>query len=67
MSTTSSKREKLSLSMKIQEDLNLEDVFSDGLHQAIEAKEGLSIQKETQTHATVTLQNYFRFMKSFLE
>lgn len=34
--------------------------FSDGLHQAIEAKEGLAIQKETQTYATVTLQNYFR-------
>lgn len=34
--------------------------FSDGLHQAIEAKEGLSIQKETQTYSTITLQNYFR-------
>lgn len=34
--------------------------FSDGLHQAIEAKEHVSIQKETQTFATVTLQNYFR-------
>lgn len=34
--------------------------FSDGLHQAIEAKESVSIQKETQTYATVTLQNYFR-------
>lgn len=34
--------------------------FSDGLHQAIEAKEGLKIQKETQTYATITLQNYFR-------
>jgi preprotein translocase subunit SecA len=34
--------------------------FSNGLHQAIEAKEGLEIQKETQTYATVTLQNYFR-------
>lgn len=34
--------------------------FSDGLHQAIEAKEGCVIQKETQTFATVTLQNYFR-------
>lgn len=34
--------------------------FSDGLHQAIEAKEGLSIQRETQTYATITLQNYFR-------
>lgn len=34
--------------------------FSDGLHQAIEAKEAVSIQKETQTYATITLQNYFR-------
>lgn len=34
--------------------------FSDGLHQAIEAKESVSIQKETQTYATITLQNYFR-------
>ncbi|MFZ4773037.1 MAG: preprotein translocase subunit SecA [Chlamydiia bacterium] len=34
--------------------------FSDGLHQAIEAKENLPIQRETQTYATVTLQNYFR-------
>ncbi len=34
--------------------------FSDGLHQAIEAKEGVEIQKETQTYATITLQNFFR-------
>lgn len=34
--------------------------FSNGLHQAIEAKEGLEIQKETQTYATITLQNFFR-------
>jgi preprotein translocase subunit SecA len=34
--------------------------YSDGLHQAIEAKEGVSIEAETQTLATVTLQNYFR-------
>jgi preprotein translocase subunit SecA len=34
--------------------------FSDGLHQAIEAKEGVSIQGETQTYATITLQNFFR-------
>lgn len=34
--------------------------FADGLHQAIEAKEGVAIQKETQTYATITLQNYFR-------
>jgi len=37
--------------------------FSDGLHQAIEAKEAVSIQKETQTYATVTLQNFFRMYK----
>lgn len=34
--------------------------FSDGLHQAIEAKEEVAIQGETQTYATITLQNYFR-------
>ncbi|MDN3506061.1 MAG: preprotein translocase subunit SecA [Simkaniaceae bacterium] len=34
--------------------------FSDGLHQAIEAKENVKIQGETQTYATITLQNYFR-------
>ncbi|MDF2577760.1 MAG: secA [Chlamydiales bacterium] len=34
--------------------------YSDGLHQAIEAKEAVPIQRETQTYATVTLQNYFR-------
>lgn len=34
--------------------------FSDGLHQAIEAKEHVDIQKENQTIATITLQNYFR-------
>ena len=34
--------------------------FSDGLHQAIEAKENVPIQGETQTYATITLQNYFR-------
>lgn len=37
--------------------------FSDGLHQAIEAKEGVEIQKETQTYATITLQNYFRMFE----
>jgi preprotein translocase subunit SecA len=34
--------------------------FADGLHQAIEAKEGVTIQSETKTLATITLQNYFR-------
>ena len=33
---------------------------SDGLHQALEAKEGTRVQRETITHATITLQNYFR-------
>lgn len=37
--------------------------FSDGLHQALEAKENVPIQRETQTYATVTLQNYFRMYK----
>jgi preprotein translocase subunit SecA len=37
--------------------------FSDGLHQAIEAKERVKIQGETQTYATITLQNYFRLYK----
>ena len=34
--------------------------WSDGLHQAVEAKEGVEIQKENQTLATITFQNYFR-------
>ena len=34
--------------------------YSDGLHQAIEAKEGVRIEAATQTYATITLQNYFR-------
>ena len=34
--------------------------WSDGLHQAVEAKEGVKIEKENQTLATITLQNYFR-------
>ncbi len=34
--------------------------YSDGLHQAIEAKEGVRIEKESQTLATITFQNYFR-------
>ncbi len=37
--------------------------FSEGLHQAIEAKENVSIQKESKTLATVSLQNYFRLYK----
>jgi preprotein translocase subunit SecA len=34
--------------------------YSDGLHQAIEAKENVKVEAATQTHATITLQNYFR-------
>jgi preprotein translocase subunit SecA len=34
--------------------------WSDGLHQAVEAKEGVTVQEETQTLATITIQNYFR-------
>ncbi|HRH81393.1 MAG TPA: preprotein translocase subunit SecA [Thiobacillaceae bacterium] len=37
--------------------------WSDGLHQAVEAKEGASIQKENQTLASITFQNYFRMYK----
>ena len=37
--------------------------YSDGLHQAIEAKEAVTIQKESITYATITLQNYFRMYK----
>ncbi len=37
--------------------------YSDGLHQALEAKEGVEIERETQTLATITLQNYFRLYK----
>src|ERR1041384_6534786 len=34
--------------------------YSDGLHQAIEAKENVTVEAATQTYATITLQNYFR-------
>ena len=37
--------------------------YSDGLHQAIEAKEGVEIEQETRTLATITFQNYFRMYK----
>jgi len=37
--------------------------YSDGLHQAIEAKEGLAVKSESQTLATITFQNYFRLYK----
>ncbi len=37
--------------------------WSEGLHQAVEAKEGTAIQKETRTYASITFQNYFRLYK----
>jgi preprotein translocase subunit SecA len=37
--------------------------WSDGLHQAVEAKENVTIEGETQTYATITIQNYFRLYK----
>ncbi|HEX3629119.1 MAG TPA: preprotein translocase subunit SecA [Candidatus Dormibacteraeota bacterium] len=37
--------------------------WADGLHQAVEAKEGVKVQQETQTLATITYQNYFRLYK----
>jgi len=37
--------------------------YSEGLHQAIEAKEGLKVQRESKTLATITFQNYFRMYK----
>lgn len=37
--------------------------YSDGLHQALEAKEGVKIERESQTLASITLQNYFRLYK----
>lgn len=37
--------------------------YSEGLHQAIEAKEGVKVEKESQTLATITFQNYFRMYK----
>src|SRR3970282_903868 len=39
--------------------------WSEGLHQAIEAKEGAPIQNENQTLASITFQNYFRLSKKF--
>lgn len=37
--------------------------WSDGLHQAVEAKEGVKIERENQTLATITFKNYFRMYK----
>lgn len=41
--------------------------WSDGLHQAIEAKEGVQIQNENQTVASITYQNYFRLYENWRE
>ena len=38
--------------------------WSEGLHQAIEAKEGVAVQRESRTFASITFQNYFRFTKN---
>lgn len=56
----SSKMIKLSSLMIILVALCTADAYSDGLHQAIEAKEAVKIQQEDSTMATVSLQNYFR-------
>ena len=40
--------------------------YSEGLHQAIEAKEGLRIQRESKTLATITFQNYFRMYNKLI-
>ncbi len=40
--------------------------YTDGLHQAIEAKEGVEIKNESKTMATVTYQNFFRLYENFL-
>lgn len=39
--------------------------WSDGLHQAVEAKEGVEVERENQTYATITIQNYFRLYKNW--
>ena len=40
--------------------------FSEGLHQALEAKENVKIERETQTLASITIQNYFRMYENWL-
>ena len=40
--------------------------YSDGLHQAIEAKEGVKVERESKTLATITFQNYFRMYKKLV-
>jgi preprotein translocase subunit SecA len=54
------KMEKSLLLMNLQEDLKKVLRWSDGLHQAIECKEGVSIKSENQTLASITFQNYFK-------
>ena len=39
--------------------------WSDGLHQAVEAKENVQIQQENQTLASITFQNYFRLYENY--
>ena len=39
--------------------------YNEGLHQAIEAKEGVKVEHESKTLATITFQNYFRLYASF--
>ena len=46
--------------LDVQPPASLTMTFSDGLHQAVEAKEGVKIERENQTLATITFQNYFR-------
>ena len=41
----------------------MEGDYSDGLHQALEAKENVNIEEENQTLASITYQNYFRLYK----
>jgi preprotein translocase subunit SecA len=46
--------------MSLQVDLKEGSRWSDGLHQAVEAKEGVQIKSENQTLASITFQNYFK-------
>ena len=41
--------------------------YSDGLHEAIEIKENVVVGRESQTHATITIQNYFRMYRNYQE
>ena len=46
--------------MNLQDVLCSDVVFNEGLHQAIEAKEGVKVKNESKTLATITFQNFFR-------